>query len=123
MVNQLRANIAILLLGAIMTVILLFGTNLLLHFNDFSENHINIITFVSSILIFYFVGFISGNLKGKHGLANGIISSILLVVVFVVINALQQSLDYTHIVRYIIMILTGGLGGIIGVNFKPIIKL
>lgn len=122
MAKQLRLALIMLLLGAVITLLILFGTSLLIQFNDFSEKQIDIITFVSSLFIFIFIGFISGNIKGKNGLVNGMLSAVLLAVIFAVINILNRSFDFIHIVRYIIMILTGGLGGIIGVNFKPIIK-
>lgn len=123
MVNPIKANLAIVLLGTIVTVLLLFGLNLIISLNDFSEQQINIWTFATSIIIFLLVGFFSGNIKSKNGLVNGVIASVVLVVVFIIISVVfTKSLHFPQIVRYIIMILSGGLGGILGVNFKPLVK-
>jgi putative membrane protein (TIGR04086 family) len=122
MVSNLKANIMILITGAIISLIILLGLNLILNFNEFSDSKIDLFTFIASILIFFFLGLLAGNIKQKSGLVNGVLFSTVFVVIFIVISIFTKTLDFSHIVRYIIMILTGGLGGIIGVNFKPIVK-
>jgi putative membrane protein (TIGR04086 family) len=122
MVSNLKANIMILITGAIISLVILLGLNLILNLNEFQEAKIDLFTFIASILIFLFLGLLSGNIKQKSGLVNGVLFSTVFVVIFIIISIFTKTLDFSHIVRYIIMILTGGLGGIIGVNFKPIVK-
>jgi putative membrane protein (TIGR04086 family) len=120
--NQLKANTITMIIGSITTFILLFALNTLVHFNNFEESKIGLYSFITSLIIFLVLGFIGGNIKNKNGLVNGFIISLIFVVIFVVISFFTKSLQISHIVRYIIMLLAGGLGGIIGVNFKPLVK-
>lgn len=120
--SNLRLNLIIIALGSLITLFLLVILNLIIHFRTFSDSQINLITFIASLIIFLCIGFISGNIKSKSGLVNGVSFSLILVLIFVIIGLVNQTLNFSHIIRYIIMILAGGLGGVIGVNFKPMIK-
>lgn len=124
MMNGFKTNMVILAIWSLISLGLIFVLSMLIFFNVINAGKIDLFIFLTSIIVFVILGFLSGNIKNKSGLVNGVLLSTFVVLVLIIVSIFVSSisLQFSHIVRFIIMVLSSGLGGIIGVNFKPLVK-
>ncbi len=108
------------------SIIIVLVCTSLFKFNIVSGNpkSFSLYSFFSSILIFLFLGFVSGNIHNKKGIFIGlayalIVLSIVHIFMFLAYNQFFLGKNF---IKVIIQITASMLGGILGVNFKPIIK-
>lgn len=80
--------------------------------------------FIFSIILFFILGGIAGNIHQNEGLKKGIIYSAILTLFLILFNFLghDKGLRWDNIIRYIIYIVCSGFGGSFGVNMKPFIR-
>lgn len=83
----------------------------------------NIWTFIIGIFCFLFLGFFSANVAQKNGLLEGLVSALIIIFVTLLINLiLKVDFNFKTFVKIVTYILAASFGGVIGVNFKPLIK-
>lgn len=105
----------------ILTLIILLIYNVLLTFTSVSADSASIVTSFITTLSAAFGGFYaSKNIKEKglvYGLIVGMLYIILLIIMFYLAKE-KYIFDMTIVYKAILVSVAGGIGGIIGVNFK-----
>lgn len=97
---------------------------LLIYLNKASSkaSSFNTITFIMGVLAFFILGFFTGNTAQKNGLLEGLIAALIIILITLIINCFVQvpfvARSFVKVVAYIT---SASLGGIIGVNFRPIL--
>lgn len=90
---------------------------------DSNMKSFNTGTFIVGIVCFFLLGLISGNIAQKNGLLEGLVSALFIILLSLIINLfVKVSFDFRTFVKCVIFLLSSSLGGVIGVNFRPIIK-
>ncbi len=122
--NSFKKNLSILLIWLILALIIISISSILVYFNVIKVGEKSFYLYFCSILLFLILGFLSGNIKQKKGLVNGIMYSIFVIIILMLIQILgfEEKLSLNLTAKYVVLILSSGLGGIFGVNFKPVIK-
>lgn len=83
----------------------------------------NVWTFIIGIFCFFFLGLISGNIAQKNGLLEGLISALIVILVVLIINFIVRvDFNFKTFIKIVTYLLASSFGGVIGVNFRPIIK-
>jgi len=98
---------------------------LLIYFNKISSSikSFNIVTFIIGILSFFLLGLMSANMAQKNGLLEGLISALYIILIVLIINLfVKVDFNWKTFIKTITYLLASSLGGIIGVNYKPIFK-
>lgn len=124
MINNFKKNFTILLIWLILSLFIIAISSILVYFKVVDVEEKSIYIFASGVVLFILLGFLSGNIKQAKGLLNGILLSLFIIVILILIQflGLESKIDLSIIAKYAIFILSGGLGGILGVNFKPVVK-
>lgn len=74
------------------------------------------------VLSFFILGFFTGNTAQKNGLLEGLIAALIIILITLVINFfVQVPFVARSFVKCVAYITSASLGGIIGVNFRPIL--
>lgn len=98
---------------------------LLIYFGKVDSNmkSFNTGTFIVGIVCFFILGLISGNIAQKNGLLEGLVSALFIILLTLIINLfVKVSFEFRTFLKCVTFLLSSSLGGVIGVNFKPIIK-
>lgn len=105
-------------LGIFLLIIFLLA--LLSYFTNISIKVINSFIFILMLVIFFITGLKVGKAKESNGLLRGLISSLIIIFVFYLINGFIDTfkLDISKLIYYSTLILVCTLGSIIGVNKK-----
>lgn len=121
---MIKKNLSILLIWLILTLIIIFISSLFIYFEVVNVSNKSIYIFICGLIIFIILGFLNGNIKREKGLLNGMLSALIVVVVLFLIQLLgfEEKFSFDLFIKYLVFILSSGLGGIFGVNFKPIVK-
>ena len=83
------------------------------------EELLNKITFILTTIITIFLSYLTGIIKGKNGLINGLIIGISVSLLSLIIHYLFIRIYFdTLYIRMAIFMLSGAAGGVIGVNKK-----
>ncbi len=110
------------LISLILSIIISLLTAVYFYFSDSTVNPKNVTLFVG-IIAFATIGFLFSNYRHKKGLLSGIIigfiTSIVIILILVLMGEQIKGLTY---LKYSIYIISSGVFGIFGVNFKKIIK-
>jgi len=124
MVNNFKKNFIILLIWLILSLIIIAMSSIFVYFKWIDVEGKSIYIFICGIVLFIILGFLSGNIKQTKGLLNGMTLSLFVVMILILIQflGLESKLTLGNIAKYAVFLLSSGLGGIFGVNFKPIIK-
>ena len=119
-----KKNISILLIWLLLSFIIILISAIFVYAKIINLSDKPIYIFLLGILIFIILGFLSGNIKQNKGLLNGVVQAFILVVLLFFIHLLgsDNKFSFDLTVKYLIYILSAGFGGIIGVNFKPLVK-
>lgn len=94
---------------------------LLVKFTAVPESHSALYMLIGLSLSTIFLGLYMGNLIGKHGLMVALGFSLLytFLVIFAIICAYSKPITMQSFdIKYILPVLTGGIGGIVGVNLR-----
>lgn len=82
----------------------------------------NTITFVMGVLAFFVLGLLAGNSAQKNGLLEGLIAASVIILLTLLINFfVQVPFIARSFVKTVSYITAASLGGILGVNFRPLI--
>jgi len=96
---------------------------LLIYLNKASSRvtSFNTITFVVGVLSFFILGLLAGNTAQKNGLLEGLIAATIIILLTLIINFfVQVPFIARSFVKTVSYITSASLGGILGVNFRPI---
>lgn len=90
---------------------------------DSDMKKFNTVTFILGIIAFLLLGLVSGNIAQKNGLLEGLISALIIVLITLIINLFARvDFDFRTFLKCVTYLTSSSLGGVIGVNFKPIKK-
>ena len=105
----------------ILTLIVLLIYNLLLTYTGLSADSISIVTSFITTISAAFGGFYAcKNIKGK-GLIFGFLVGLLYIILLIILFYLAKEdyiFDITVLYKAILVSISGGIGGVLGVNFK-----
>lgn len=126
MLLNFKKNIVILLIWLFISLIIAIISTILavMRVVDINNPDKSIYIFICAIVCFIILGFLSGNIHQKKGLYNSISLSIFVIIIFSLINYLgfEDKYSYQILPKYFALVLSSGLGGVFGVNFKSLIK-
>ncbi len=105
----------------ILTLIILLIYNLLLNYTDISANSISLVTSFITTISATFGGFYAcKNIKEKgliYGFIVGLCYMLLLIIMFYLAKE-NYIFDITVLYKSLLVSVAGGIGGVLGVNFK-----
>ncbi|QEY34075.1 TIGR04086 family membrane protein [Caproiciproducens galactitolivorans] len=111
--------------GALLSAILLGLAALgFVSAGNFSHNVISPMMIALSVLAAFAAGFLTAKVSRKRGLAYGALSGLLLFILYLIAGlvASNEPVSFTAGMRMIVMILSGAIGGLLGVNKKSKVK-
>ena len=83
----------------------------------------NTTTFIIGIICFLLLGLLSGNLAQKNGLLEGLIAALIIILITLIINLFAKvDFNFRTFLKCVTYLTASSLGGVVGVNFKPIKK-
>lgn len=97
---------------------------LLIYFGKIDSNikSFNTTTFIIGIICFFLLGLISGNIAQKNGLLEGLVSALIIILITLIINLfIKVNFNFRTFIKVVTFLLSSSLGGVIGVNFKPLL--
>lgn len=98
----------------------------LLIFLNKANSHLssfNTITFIMGVIAFLVLGFLAGNSARKNGLLEGLTAALFIILVALIINFFVHVPFVTRsFVKTVSYLTSAALGGIVGVNFRPLFK-
>lgn len=84
----------------------------------------NTTTFILGIISFLILGLVSGNIAQKNGLLEGLVSALIIILLALIINLFAKvDFNFRTFLKCVTYLTSSSLGGVIGVNFKPIKKI
>lgn len=90
---------------------------------DSKISSFNTITFIAGLVLFFILGILAGNTAQKNGLLEGLVAALFIILVTLIINFFVRvpfiTRSFVKIAGYLI---ASSLGGIVGVNFRPLLK-
>lgn len=107
------------LFGSIISALLLFAVTVFLAKTGFiSENVISVLTLMISCLGVFFGSFIGARISKEKGLLIGMFVGLFMFIILLVVSFLiiREPISKLSLTKSLIMIITGAIGGIIGVN-------
>lgn len=83
------------------------------------ETNIFIITYIIGGIMFFILGLIKGLIINKNGLLEGLLSSTFIIFIILLLNfILKRNFTSLNIIKIIVYISLGCVGGILGVNLR-----
>jgi len=124
MVSNFKKNLMILLIWLILALIIIAISSVMVYLKWVTLTEKSVYIFACGVILFLMLGFLSGNIKQAKGLYNGIMLSFIVLIIIVLIQflGLSETFSLNVLSKYAVFLLSGGLGGIFGVNFKPVVK-
>ncbi len=126
MKNSIKQKLIVYLFFLLILSIFIAIYALLIYTNKIAgdKKSFNTYTFIIGIVSFLILGLLSGNCAQKNGLLEGLLAALIIILISLVINFFTEvpfiSKSFIKIATYLI---SASLGGIIGVNFKPMIRI
>lgn len=123
--EAIRAIVIGSVVGALFSAILLGLAALgFVSAGNISHNVISPMMLALSVLGALTAGFVTAKVSHKRGLAYGAISGLLLFILYLIAGlvASNEPVSFTAGMRMIVMILSGAIGGLLGVNRKSKVK-
>jgi putative membrane protein (TIGR04086 family) len=107
-----------LIIGALVITILFVFFALMMSFNILPLSSANIISSISISVGAFFAGFISAKKLTKNGLLIGLICGFIMFLLFTLIGmaAFKSAPNTASLIRLLLFIISGAIGGIIGVG-------
>ncbi|NLG81712.1 MAG: TIGR04086 family membrane protein [Bacilli bacterium] len=121
---MLKRDLFIILVWFIISLIILTISTILVYTQVINISGRSVFLFINGVLLFLILGFLVGNIKQKKGLVSGVLYGIIIVIILMLIQVLgfEDKLTLNLLSKYLVFILSTGVGGSLGVNFKPIVK-
>lgn len=109
----------------IITLAALFLIAVLMHFAEIGSNYSAPLSSVGVAIGCFFGGFIYSKLRAQKGLICGFTIAIIYFVLITIISLIlsAKNISVLTLIHLIIMLLSGGIGGILGVNLNKKIKI
>ena len=83
----------------------------------------NVWTFIIGIISFFILGLISANVAQKNGLLEGLVAALIIILIALLVNLfIHVQFSFRTFIKCVTYLVSSSLGGVIGVNFKPIIS-
>jgi putative membrane protein (TIGR04086 family) len=112
-----RKNVVLFGVFALLVLVTTAIYNFTIYNKDVSMGSINTATFILSIVLFMIFGLMVGRMAGKNGLRNGLLYGLGVVVILALFSFLgNDKFQLRQVLRYLILLLSSGFGGTIGVN-------
>lgn len=92
---------------------------ILIYFGNIKVN--NLILYLIGLTSFFILGFLSGNFLNKNGLLIGFINGGILILFMLIIRNFKIN-NFKEVIKYLTYLLISATGGLIGLNFKPLIS-
>jgi len=90
---------------------------------DSDMKKFNTTTFILGLISFLILGLISGNIAQKNGLLEGLVSALIIILLTLIVNLFAKvEFDFRTFLKCVTYLASSSLGGVIGVNFRPIKK-
>lgn len=104
----------------IFLIVILIIVMILSLLNSFgvSKSITNILSIISTILLFLIIGYTSGKKCEKKGYIEGIKKGTLLVLILIIIGLITFDFSFKTIIYYSILVLTTIFGAMLGINKK-----
>ncbi len=84
----------------------------------------NTYSFIIGVVLFLILGIISGNCAQKNGLLEGLTAALVIILISLIINFFTDvPFINKNFIKTVTYLIAASAGGIIGVNFKPILKV
>ena len=78
-------------------------------------------TFIIGVICFFVLGLISANVAQKNGLLEGLVAALIIILIALLINLfVHVQFSFRTFIKCVTYLVSSSLGGVIGVNFKPI---
>lgn len=125
MKNSLRKKISVYLLFLLILTIFIISYSLLVYYGKLSSEtkNFNNVTYIIGVVSFFILGFLAGNVAQKNGLLEGLIAALIILVIVLISNFfISVPFVFKSIVKSLSYMISASLGGVIGVNFRSIIK-
>lgn len=125
MKNSLKKKISIYLLFLLILTIFIICYSLLVYYGKLSSEtkSFNNATFIIGVISFFILGFLAGNVAQKNGLLEGLVAALIILVIVLISNFfISVPFVFKSIVKSLAYMTSASLGGVIGVNFRSIIK-
>lgn len=88
-------------------------------FNLFNLSTSRIIVIILGAILMLFVGFITGKNSNSKGYLNGLLISVISILIIVIISLiLKVKLNINSLIYYIVLVVSTTLGSMIGINKK-----
>lgn len=107
----------------IFLIIITFILTILFYNNKINTDYKTIfkISRYFGFLLFLFIGFVSSNIYQKKGLIYSLLYGLLLIIFLILLNILIfETFDFKKGIYYVLYLISGLFGGLLGVNFKKI---
>ena len=119
--KQMGSVISGVLIAYAITCIVFIGYAILLTYTNITENHISLIVTITSIISVIVAGFDATKNATGRGWLWGMIAGVIYAVILIAIMTWVQRefrVDSRAVTLLILSVAGGGLGGVIGINFK-----
>lgn len=112
-------------IGAIITFATLFILAVIMHICEIESKYASAISSIGLAVGTFFGGYIYSKKRAQKGLLNGFLMALALFLPIAIISLLTGTVNLNILtaLHLIIMLLSGGIGGIFGVNFSKKIKI
>lgn len=112
--------IAGMLVGIVVSLLMLLVFSIVMTMNDVPQGAISTLAAVSVALGCLAAGIISAKLHMSSGLVTGAVTGFLLYLVLMLVGLVAHGASPTAsvLIKFAVSIVSGGIGGVIGVNFK-----
>ena len=99
-------------------IVLLFISTLFYYFDIISNNGIKYLKLFITLISIFIGGFKIGKQSDKKGYQKGLILSSIIVFIFFIISLITKSFKINNLIYYIIILIIGSLGSMIGILKK-----
>ncbi len=123
--NNLKKLIISLFAAISITLLSLFFVAIIMHFAEIGSEYSSPLSAIGLAVGCFFGGFIYSKLCGKKGLICGVtVSSILFgIITLISLSISLKSIGILTLIHLIVMLISGSMGGILGVNMNKKIKI
>lgn len=125
MKNSIKQKIIVYLFFLLILAIFIGIYSFLIYTNKISSDRktFNTHSFIMGVILFLILGILSGNMAQKNGLLEGLIAALVIILISLIINFFTDvPFINKSFIKTITYLTSASAGGIIGVNFKPIIR-
>ncbi|XMB66532.1 TIGR04086 family membrane protein [Mycoplasmatota bacterium zrk1] len=113
----LKQNLLIFFIFALLVVLTAVSYTLIIFNKEISMDSINTTVLILSIILFMILGLLVGAVKKRNGLRNGFIYGFIIALFLFLYSFLgNDEFSFHQLIRYLILLLSSSLGGVIGVN-------